>query len=624
MKASCLFAIFCLSCSLEPAVAQEHVTGLIRNRIVEDAANKTQRFRLKNYSSADTISLPFFDDFASVTIFPDQRLWTDSFAYINSQFGINPPTIGVATLDALDENGAVYLNASSTSFPADKLTSRNINLNFPVDSNIYFSFFYQAKGLGHSLKTSDSLVVQFFAPLQNKWKTVWSIPGDTLAPFKQVLFPVNDSSFLHNAFRFRFMNYASLGFSDGYAGKLGDNSDWNIDYVYLNKGRNSNDTLLNDLAVTAPLPSLLSYYESIPWDHFVYAADELMATGKTLVNYHFYSVNPSDSIGTDRTFKISSSYTNYRYTFGPNANNIHAEASLLYEPYYEKLSYDGNDSALFNVLFYLSNYGLNSSSNYRWNDTVRRMQVFKDYYAYDDGSAENGYGLSGLNADNARFAYKFFSYKPDSLRAIDMYFNDVFDDANAKLFDLTVWDSNNGTPSNILFSKSDASFVPVFLNRNHFIRFMLDPPVAVQDTFYVGWVQTADEFLNVGLDVNRVSTSKMFYNINGNWQMSQIQGSIMIRPVFGKRIITRITDNAVSQNFNIYPNPASDLLFVSSGNNDYFPLKVNFYDLSGKLVFSSRTAGEAINISFLADGFYIVRINNGKTVEEFHKLRVIR
>jgi hypothetical protein len=623
MKLIHTILVISLTISSMPITAQEYVSGLVKNRIVEDA-NSSKRFSLKRFDATDTISLPFFDDFSSTTIFPDQRLWTDNYAYINSQFPVNPPTIGVATLDALDQNGALYSNASYTSFPADKLTSRYINLNFPVDSNIYLSFFYQARGLGHLPKTTDSLLVQFLAPLQNIWKTVWGIPGDSLRPFRQVLIPVNDTAYLHSTFRFRFMNYASLSLSTDDPGRVGDNSDWNIDYVYLNKGRNAHDTLPNDLAITSPLPSLLSYYESIPWNHFTYAADELMASGKISVNYHYYSTKQSDSLGTDRTLKINSLYTNYKYTFGPNANNIHAGTTILYEPYYEKLNYDGNDSALFRVTFYLSNYGLNNSSNYRWNDTIRRTQVFKDYYAYDDGTAENGYGLYGVNTQNSMVAYKFFSYKPDSLRAVDIYFNDVFNNANAKLFDLTVWESQNASPGKILFSKSDTSFYPTFQSRNHFIRYVLDQPVAIQDTFYVGWIQTTDGFLNVGLDVNKVSTSKMFININGSWQMSAIQGSWMIRPVFGKRIITGIPEKIVSASIQLYPNPASDVLYLNQENNINSQLNLSFYDLSGKLLLSSITSGDPVNISSLANGLYIVRIDNGQAVPAFRKLRILR
>ena len=36
-------------------------------------------------------------------------------------------------------------------------------------------------------------------------------------------------------------------------------------------------------------------------------------------------------------------------------------------------------------------------------------------------------------------------------------------------------------------------------------------------TFYVGWIQTTDDLLNIGLDLNKNSNQYMFYNFNGTW-----------------------------------------------------------------------------------------------------------
>jgi len=621
MRVFFFILLFCFS--LNSTYSQEYVTGLVKNKIVEDASN-ANRFSLKrSMVLGDTLQLPFFDDFSSTTVFPDQRLWTDNFAFINSQFPVNPPSVGVATLDALDQNGSIYSNASYSSFPADKLTSKIINLNFPVDSNICLSFFYQAKGLGHTPKPGDSLLVNFFAAKQNKWKKVWGIPGTSLGPFKQVLLPITDTAYLNNGFRFQFMNYASIGQSIDDHGKEGDNSDWHLDYVYLNKGRSNNDTVLNDLAILSPLPSLLSYFESIPWAHFPYAADELMALGKTSVYYHYYSPNLNDSISHNCILKINSQSPLYSYTLN-NTRNILAATTLLDEPYYDKFNYEVQDSAIFNVIFYLDQKGVNTVYNYLWNDTVRRVQVFKEYYAYDDGTAENGYGLLGQGTKSARVAYKFYSYTPDTLRAIDIYFNDVYKDANAKYFDITVWDSQNGIPGNIIYTKSDTSLFPIFKSRNNFVRYVFDKPIAITDTFFIGWIQTTDGFLNVGLDINRITYQKMYFNINGNWQMSSINGALMMRPVFGKRISTGIPAITEVPGLKLFPNPASDQLNIEYENQNYSNILVSFYDLSGKLMLSTYTSGEPLNISSLNNGMYVLRIENAHSIPVFRKLRVIR
>jgi hypothetical protein len=53
------------------------------------------------------------------------------------------------------------------------------------------------------------------------------------------------------------------------------------------------------------------------------------------------------------------------------------------------------------------------------------------------------------------------------------------------------------------------------------------------DVFYVGWKQRSESFLNAGYDVNTPNAGKQFYWLNGEWNQSQVPGSIMIRPVVG-------------------------------------------------------------------------------------------
>ena len=53
-------------------------------------------------------------------------------------------------------------------------------------------------------------------------------------------------------------------------------------------------------------------------------------------------------------------------------------------------------------------------------------QTFKNYFAFDDGTAEAGYGINGLGSRNAMFAYRFRSFIEDTLRAINICFNDSY------------------------------------------------------------------------------------------------------------------------------------------------------------------------------------------------------
>jgi len=122
----------------------------------------------------DTLELPFFDDFSINTGNPDGELWTDSYVFINNNYSDNPVSIGVATLDAI--NNAGMLNGETeTPFPSDYLTSMPINLYYPGRNDIYLSFFYQPQGLGDEPEEWDSLIVEFYSPTGNEWRKVWLI-----------------------------------------------------------------------------------------------------------------------------------------------------------------------------------------------------------------------------------------------------------------------------------------------------------------------------------------------------------------------------------------------------------------------------------------------------------------
>ena len=80
------------------------------------------------------MGLPFLDDFAWPSSFeesgidrPELVRWDSSPVRRTSTFAINPPTIGVATLDGLDDGGYPYMFSSSDPHGwADTLTSRKI------------------------------------------------------------------------------------------------------------------------------------------------------------------------------------------------------------------------------------------------------------------------------------------------------------------------------------------------------------------------------------------------------------------------------------------------------------------------------------------------------------------
>ncbi|MFO7721685.1 MAG: hypothetical protein R6V49_00535, partial [Bacteroidales bacterium] len=94
-----------------------------------------------------TLTLPFLEDFSNGKWYPNPLKWTDALVFINDDYPVKAPSIGVATFDAMNAQGAVFGNASSFPFPADTLTSQPIDLSqFIKADSVFMSFHYQPAG----------------------------------------------------------------------------------------------------------------------------------------------------------------------------------------------------------------------------------------------------------------------------------------------------------------------------------------------------------------------------------------------------------------------------------------------------------------------------------------------
>ena len=594
-----IYLLITFSC-IEISSAQEVVTGLPANSLLTRQGER----KTKNYIAliSDPVELPFFDDFSGKSYFPDPEKWLDDYVFINNTYSDKQISFGIATFDALDNNGRLYETASSYLFKSDQLTSQPLNLNYLPEDNIWLSFFYQAGGLGDSPELNDSLTLQFLAPEENKWYSVWKAEGTTDQVFKPAIFRINDTRFLKTGFQFRFTNYASLSPNQNDPSMVGNCDHWNVDYVMIDKNRNAGDTIFPDVAFTLPIRSVLKNHEAIPWKQ--YREIELQEMGSS-VPIH-YRNNDTITRNVTRNFEIWDVYTNsVSYIFSAGATNINSLTSVDYNAdIVYSFNSTNNDSALFRITALLKTDEFDPKEN----DTMVYFQTFKNYFAFDDGTAEAGYGINGLGSRNAMFAYRFRSFIEDTLRAINICFNDSYKDANKRAFDLMVWDDNNGIPGNVLYTQEEV-MVEQGQNINGFYTYKIPDMVPVNDIFYVGWRQRSESFLNAGLDVNTPNAGKQFYWLNGQWQQSQVAGSVMIHPVVGDALkITSIDDIIYKSKklTRIWPNPASEYITIDAGDlllsGDAY---ITIMDLNGRELRKS-VLSERINISSLPAGVYII------------------
>jgi hypothetical protein len=595
--------------SMEFTSGQEVVRGLISNKLLKDNNGKTAR----NLADILTtpLELPFFDDFSGKSYYPDPGKWIDDYVFINNTYSDKQITSGVATFDALDNKGRMYDFATSFGFKADVLTSQPINLNYPAGDNIWLSFYYQAGGLGDSPEESDSLTLQFLAPDENKWYAVWRAAGTTDKTFRPAMISISQDRYLKTGFQFRFVNYASLSSNENDPSMVGNCDQWNIDYVLIDRNRDRGDTIFNDVALTLPIRSVLKNHEAMPWKQF--REVELQEMGSSILIH--YRNNDTITRNITKTFEIWDVYNSIvSYAFSAGASNIGPlsnvdyNAALVYT-----FNSSNNDSAEFRITAMLKTDEFDPKAN----DTMVFYQTFKNYFAFDDGSAEAGYGINGLGSRNAMFAHRFTSYLQDTLRAINICFNDSYQDANKRAFDLMVWDDNNGLPGNIIYTLEEV-MVEQGQNINGYYTYRIHDKVPVNGNFYVGWRQRSESFLNAGLDVNTPHGGKQFYWLNGQWQTSQVSGSVMIRPVVGDALIITSVEDVVYRDkslLRIWPNPASDHITIEAdeelmAGNAYLTI----LDINGREIRRTRLT-RVIDVSSLPAGAYIIvtSLNNKPT-----------
>lgn len=619
---------------------------------------KSQMLKSSGYLYPDTltITLPVFDDFSVISTWPNKSLWADNFTYINTDFGINPPTIGVATFDAIDQSGTLYSNAGPYQFEADQLTSQAIRLDsifspfaraINVNDSVYLSFYYQPQGRGSMPAKRDSLILEFHSPVEfdtiitnsgtqisPKWHYVWSTPGgtqvDTFAVqhgsyFQQVLVPITDSArYFKNGFRFRFRNYASL--ANNYVPDWQSNGDqWNIDVVYLNTGRSIQDSVLKDIAFADRAPSMLKRFEAMPYKQYGENYVEEMKDSLDIKIANLDEVNQNASYkytvqkDSQPPFKT---YEGGTYTLFPYSTNgystyqpfSHPPVNLFYSPF------EKQEKIVFHTTHILTT---DPSMTVKTNDTIRFSQVFSNYYAYDDGTAEAGVGLNGASGS---YAIRFDLNVADTLRGIQFYFNQVLSGSEEKYFDITVWNDSFGKPGNIIKQLNEVT-PTISDSLNTFHTYWFDTPLVMDALtfpgliFYVGWQQYSIDNLNVGLDRYNDSHQNRFYNVDGNWQMSDNlhAGSLMIRPVVGLANPLSIENKAISQNVNVTPNPVEGkelhIILPSEWNNEPNSVFVKIFSASGVVVLTSEW-NETMDISLLPSGLYLASVINYQTNEK--------
>nr|WP_299207064.1 T9SS type A sorting domain-containing protein [uncultured Brumimicrobium sp.] len=559
------------------------------------------------------------------TITAPEKLWLNEQAYHNYRFSVNPWSLGVVTFDGLDEYGYPYNFGSAINANADTLLAKPIDLsvNSPADS-IYFSFLYQTEGFGDVPEADkDSLFLEFYSPVTETWKRVWRTEGGPTTDFKVGHVAVKDPDYFGKGFQFRFINYGSL------AGAL---DHFHIDYVDFRTLSGYQDTLFKDFAIVYPISTLLKDYISVPWKHY-----RNHPTGKMSDEVEVTVRNGSELTENNQNGKVNIYYDGtFESSFVLNAStlsggNINYSPRTTYSSVHDFSTGYAYDHTLTNdTLAHFEYEGVATAQfpNYAPNDSTFGRQVFENYYAYDDGTAEKAYGVTGVQG---LLAVQFNAYQPDSLVGIQVHFVPSVVDVSTNLFLLTVWGDDNGEPGAVLYE--DEFFYPRLPEythgRNVFKTYYFKDTmrVGVGETFYIGMRQIDEERLNIGFDANHDNSDKVFWSIDGggNWYNASYSGSVMMRPLITSKMdyqlgLPDFTVEEMDLDFTVYPNPTNSIVnfeVMNPSTSTSFEIR----DLNGRVV-KHITDQVQTDVSDLQSGIYLVNRLENKQIIKTKKLVV--
>jgi hypothetical protein len=607
-----------------------------------------QRFSSKQQSTArvkeDTpLILPFWDDFSTPSgDFPDTLRWENSRSvWVNNTMAINQPTINVATFEGLDSLGLPYdaTNVQVMGY-TDKLTSKPIDLGDPTidQSSVYLSFFYQWQGNGEAPDPSDYLELQF-KDNTGTWKNVISIYTKTTFEadvFYDTAVRISDASFFHNDFQFRFRAFGR---------QSGPFDTWNVDYVYLNDGRQANDHSYPERAAASEISTPFGKYTALPYWHFDPAnnADSVVS---------FEAKNLSNLLRADGTvydivvtYDLFGTFTNHLedgttsvvsdvLVAGRGINNgingdmrpferIEVLSQNIFANYASKNYFQANaDSVDVTLKVRINSGDLTDKQKDKLapldltvNDTVSTTFHLRDYYAYDDGIAEY---TAGLIQAGSILAYKFEELyggdEPDTLIGFDVYLPSYAATKNQTVnFYVFADRDQDGAPDSVLRT------IPRSIERkgiNEFQKIRFTPAVLVSHNFFVGWQQPAAGKVSVGLDADNDTGDQMFVTSSlRHWTVDNdadywsqnltLTGSLMIRAVFGPGDLDETVSVGEPLTFGIYPNPTSGSFFIDERFDN-----IRILNASGiEIAFTSEKVDTKTKVTVnQPPGLYIVQL----------------
>jgi hypothetical protein len=371
----------------------------------------------------------------------------------------------------------------------------------------------------------------------------------------------------------------------------------------------------------------------MPWSHFLsdpatYMRDSMETQHRNMSGFQADNVTCG--------VKVRNAVTGLEQDFlNPFSNTFVAPFEEFATPYYVQegangvvpsgyvFADPGNDTAAtFEVSLYEDPIGILEQERVGVpdNDSIVFTQVFRNEYAYDDGSAEKAYGLT---TGGGKLAMRYDLATADTLFGLAIHFTPYYDQQSNLNFLLRAWDDNGGEPGEEL-GEHYAFHQPAYFTdgADVFAYYEYDDPIPVEGTVYVGMVQESEFSLNIGLDKNTdYNFSRLHYQLGlgAEWTLSTIEGTVMIRPVLQagvEQVFVALDEFSEAEpSLHAWPNPAADVLQLAV-DTDFGAQEIRCLDLTGREVMLSRWAPGSdrmhLAVADLSRGTYLVVVSNDR------------
>jgi Secretion system C-terminal sorting domain len=590
-------------------------------------------FKVLQDTLSSAKSLTFMDDFSYQEGYPNRVNWLDDRAFVNNTMSFNPPSRGMATFDGLNETGRPYNGGYGVS---DVLTSAYLDLSGSTKDTLFLSYYVEQKGYGYGPSKEDYFSIEF----KNGADQWFELPKDTIqgtglqassAPpgFKYYCVGI-PKIYQYKGFQFRFAARGS---------RTGINDVWNLDYVRLSDEKPYKIVAgkkiplpFADIAFVNNPPSLLKNYTTMPMQQFKgFEQKEINAITDFTINSQFANVenitiaNVLIKENTSNTMLLDG----YNFITKLNQKPGYSGEIAPFVPTANSNFFDNLKTLPVSAkeMNFTTEYAISvpeQNKVYKTvlkNDTTRTKTRLSNFYAYDDGSPESVIAASGTT--DVQVAVRFTTNVADVLRGVWInfpYFNKI--NTNQK-FNLRVFVgqlSQKPTYEKIFLTPIyNTSVINGFSYYELVDKDGKPAPLAIpKGDFYVGWqaATVSAEPIVVGFDKNNPQAAKYnFGSTQGTWQAlgNSAKGAILLRPVLTKDGVITADEDVKTFDFDVYPNPTSNELFISGLSENVEKVTYQIFDLNGKNLQQGQLDG-SINVEHFTNGVYLLRLSsNGKS-----------